>query len=81
MPVKATPAKKPRGRTSITKSTEAAPASQSHRYTPNDRKTQQTRSQDSGRGDRRDMGPTYTGNAKHASRGNTPRKDVSTRKR
>ena len=33
------------------------------------------------RGDRRDMSPTYTGNAKHAARGNNPRKDVSTRAR
>ena len=33
------------------------------------------------RGDRRDMSPTYTGNAKHAARGNNPRKDVKTRKR
>ena len=33
------------------------------------------------RGDRRDMSPTYTGNARHAARGNNPRKDVSTRKR
>lgn len=33
------------------------------------------------RGDRRDMSATYTGNAKHAARGNTPRKDVKTRKR
>jgi hypothetical protein len=33
------------------------------------------------RGDRRDMSPTYTGNARHASRGNTPRVDVSTRAR
>ena len=33
------------------------------------------------RGDRRDMSPTYTGNEKHASRGNAPRKDVETRKR
>ena len=33
------------------------------------------------RGDRRDMSPTYTGSAKHAARGNTPRRDVSTRKR
>src|SRR5437764_6832311 len=31
------------------------------------------------RGDRRDTSPTYTGNAKHAARGNTPRKDVKTR--
>jgi len=33
------------------------------------------------RGDRRDMSSTYSGNAKHAARGNTPRRDVSTRKR
>jgi hypothetical protein len=33
------------------------------------------------RGDRRDMSPTYTGNARHAARGNTPRADVKTRKR
>ena len=32
------------------------------------------------RGDRRDMNKAYTGNAKHAARGNTPRKNVSTRK-
>jgi hypothetical protein len=33
------------------------------------------------RGDRRDMNQTYTTNEKHAARGNTPRKDVSTRAR
>jgi len=33
------------------------------------------------RGDRRDMSPTYTGNAKHAARGNNPRADVKTRAR
>ncbi len=33
------------------------------------------------RGDRRDMNKTYTGNARHAARGNTPRADVSTRRR
>jgi hypothetical protein len=33
------------------------------------------------RGDRRDMSPTYTGNRKHAARGNNPRADVKTRKR
>ena len=33
------------------------------------------------RGDRRDMSPTYSGNAKHAARGNTPRRDVKTRAR
>lgn len=33
------------------------------------------------RGDRRDTNKTYTGNARHAARGNTPRRDVSTRAR
>jgi hypothetical protein len=33
------------------------------------------------RGDRRDTSPTYTGNARHASRGNNPRVDVKTRAR
>ena len=33
------------------------------------------------RGDRRDMSKHYTGTDKHAARGNTPRKDVSTRAR
>jgi hypothetical protein len=33
------------------------------------------------RGDRRDMSKTYTGSERHAARGNTPRKDVKTRKR
>jgi hypothetical protein len=32
------------------------------------------------RGDRRDMNKVYTGNTKHAARGNTPRKNVATRK-
>jgi hypothetical protein len=32
------------------------------------------------RGDRRDMNKAYTGNAKHAARGNSPRKNVATRK-
>ena len=33
------------------------------------------------RGNRRDTSPTYTNNTKHASRGNTPRRDVKTRAR
>jgi hypothetical protein len=33
------------------------------------------------RGDRRDTSSYYTGNEKHASRGNSPRRDVKTRKR
>jgi hypothetical protein len=74
-------ASKTRGRTSITKSPDTSGKSMSHRFTDNERKTQKTRGQDSGRGDRRDMSKTYSGNAKHAARGNTPRKDVKTRAR
>ena len=33
------------------------------------------------RGDRRDTSKTYTGNTRHAARGNTPRVDVKTRAR
>jgi hypothetical protein len=33
------------------------------------------------RGDRRDTSKTYTGNARHAARGNNPRVDVKTRAR
>jgi hypothetical protein len=40
-----------------------------------------TRAGGRNRGDRRDMSATYTGTARHAARGNTPRRDVSTRKR
>jgi hypothetical protein len=68
-----------RGRSSIThvdlKNPTKRPAAE--------RATQVNRAVSAGdhRGDRRDMSPTYTNNTKHASRGNTPRKDVSTRKR
>jgi hypothetical protein len=77
---------KTRGRTSITRALEGdatATSIKSGRYTANERKTQQTRGMDTGshRGDRRDTSKTYTGSAKHAARGNTPRKDVKTRKR
>jgi hypothetical protein len=33
------------------------------------------------RGDRRDTSKAYTGNQRHSARGNTPRRDVSTRAR
>jgi hypothetical protein len=33
------------------------------------------------RGDRRDMSKTYSGTTEHAARGNTPRRDVTTRAR
>ena len=53
------------------------------RRTRSEQKTSVNRPVSAGdhRGDRRDMSPTYTGNAKHKARGNTPRKDVKTRKR
>jgi len=53
------------------------------RGTATEKKTGVNRSISAGdhRGDRRDMSPTYTGNKKHSARGNTVRKDVSTRKR
>ncbi len=52
-------------------------------HTQSEQKTGVNRSISAGdhRGDRRDMSPTYSGNTKHASRGNLARKDVSTRKR
>ena len=53
--------------------------------TPQEARTDTNRSVKAGsgkhRGDRRDMSKLYTGNDKHAARGNTPRKDVSTRAR
>ncbi|HZL38122.1 MAG TPA: hypothetical protein VFC78_22595 [Tepidisphaeraceae bacterium] len=51
---------------------------------PEELKTEANRPVNAGtkhRGDRRDMSKTYTGNVKHASRGNTARIDVKTRKR
>ena len=49
------------------------------------KRTEATRPTSSGggrnRGDRRDMSPTYTTNVRHAARGNSARRDVSTRKR
>jgi len=57
---------------------------ETHRVTDNERRTQASRPVGTGggvqRGDRRDMNKTYTGNDKHSARGNSPRKDVSTRK-
>jgi len=74
------PTKGQRGRTNITNVNDA---SQHTRPTDDEQRQSVNRPVDAGghRGDRRDMSPTYTGNAKHAARGNTPRKDVKTRKR
>ena len=56
-----------------------------HPYVPEIARTEASRPVSAGsgkqRGDRRDMSPTYTNNEKHAARGNTPRKDVTTRAR
>ncbi|HWE00807.1 MAG TPA: hypothetical protein VG326_00255 [Tepidisphaeraceae bacterium] len=54
-------------------------------HVPEDVRTEfnrpQTGNGSSSRGDRRDMSKTYSGNTKHAARGNMPRVDVKTRKR
>ncbi len=54
-------------------------------HTPQEVKMDTTRPVSAGagkhRGDRRDMSKTYTGSEKHAARGNSARKDVSTRAR
>lgn len=75
--------RKTRGRTSIT-----GPSMGASPTRPNlkqERVTEVSRPQGAGsggkpRGDRRDMNKAYTGNAKHAARGNSPRANVSTRK-
>jgi hypothetical protein len=63
----------------------AAKIQDSHPYVEEIARTEASRPVSAGsgkqRGDRRDMSPTYTTNEKHASRGNTPRKDVTTRAR
>ena len=72
--------RKQRGRSSITN---VNPVGPTRRESESEKKTGVNRSVMAGghRGDRRDMSPTYSGNTKHAARGNTPRKDVKTRKR
>jgi len=79
---------KNRGRTSITgtKMSDGSLAGKASRpNTKNQQLNDVNRGQSPGgggkhRGDRRDMHKTYTGNEKHAARGNTPRKNVATRK-
>ena len=78
--------RKTRGRTSITgpETGGGFGTRKSQPNTPQGRRTQATRPQGAGggklRGDRRDMHPTYTGNAKHSARGKTGRPNVATRK-
>lgn len=74
-------ARKTRGRTAITKKGKLS----SRPNVPTTARAEATRPVAAGagkhRGDRRDTSRLYTGNAKHAARGNSPRADVSTRKR
>jgi hypothetical protein len=79
--------KKTRGRTSITDSMNAAENNPklTNPQTKQQRMSDVNRGQSPGgggkhRGDRRDMNKAYTGNERHSARGNTPRKNVSTRK-
>ncbi len=81
------PTGKARGRTAQTTSPDASTPNPREGNVTQERLTEANRAMGTGggggksRGDRRDMSPTYTGNATHAARGNTPRKDVKTRKR
>jgi len=80
------PSAKARGRTAKTTAPDASSQEATEGKVTQERLTEANRARGAGgggkrRGDRRDMSPTYTGNAKHAARGNNPRKDVSTRAR
>jgi hypothetical protein len=76
--------RKHRGRTSITKLQQPSPT---HPMVPEVQRAEVNRAvtangnMNKHRGDRRDMSKAYTGNERHAARGNTPRRDVSTRAR
>lgn len=78
--------KAPRGRTAQTRKTTADSALIGNKAAVKlEKRTEANRPMSSGggknRGDRRDMSKTYTGSERHAARGNTPRRDVKTRKR
>ena len=77
--------RKTRGRTTITGMGGDLGPRKTNPATPQDMRREATRPVSAGagkhRGDRRDMNKLYTNNAKHSSRGNNPRPDVSTRKR
>jgi len=76
-------AKKPRGRTSITRTGRNSLSTRSS--VPVIGRVEADRPIGPGagkhRGDRRDTSKMYSGNTKHRARGNTPRADVKTRKR
>ncbi|MDQ3625175.1 MAG: hypothetical protein M3463_22305 [Verrucomicrobiota bacterium] len=79
------PVSKQRGRTARTTAPDASAATPREGNVTQERLTEANRAMGAGggkkRGDRRDMSPTYTGNAKHAARGSNARPDVKTRKR
>ncbi|MDB5294588.1 MAG: hypothetical protein JWO31_571 [Phycisphaerales bacterium] len=76
--------RKLKGRSSITKILEPSPT---HPIVPQiqvhdvNRGVTANGNMNKHRGDRRDTNPHYTGNRKHASRGNNARRDVTTRGR
>ena len=77
--------KKTRGRTSITQTSKLGNPDRSKPNVKQERMAGVNRGQSPGgggkhRGDRRDMNKAYTGNTRHAARGNTPRVNVATRK-
>jgi hypothetical protein len=76
--------RKQRGRSSTTKTIAPAPThpmNQEVALTEVNRAIAASGNMNKHRGDRRDTSKTYTGNVKHAARGNNPRRDVSTRAR
>lgn len=79
------PTAKSRGRTAKTTAPDASTPDPREGNVTRERITEVNRPIGNGggklRGDRRDTNKTYTGNRKHAARGNNPRTDVSTRKR
>ncbi len=80
------PTGKARGRTAQTTAPDDSTPDPREGNVTHERLTEANRARGTGgggkrRGDRRDMSPTYTNNAKHAARGNNPRTDVKTRKR
>jgi hypothetical protein len=77
--------KKTRGRTAITQPSKLNSPNPTNPKVRQERMADVNRGQSPGggnkhRGDRRDMNKAYTGNERHAARGNTPRKNVATRK-
>ena len=79
------PTAKARGRTAKTTAPEPSTPEPTEGKVQQERLTEANRPVRAGsgkhRGDRRDTNKMYTGNLKHAARGNNPRADVSTRKR